>query len=130
MSTFQSGVDSEPQRRVLPDAGAVVCARQPGLVLGSAAVDGIDEQDAEQDPRGARDTGDAVEPGTGRHSGRHGCHRLRLTDAADVRLGNCCNIDNRFQTDGLSVLRLISSDADGWLTCSCGSSVAKFVLLL
>jgi len=36
---FQSGVDPQPQRRVLPDAGAVMRARQPSVVLCTAAVD-------------------------------------------------------------------------------------------
>jgi len=84
---FQSGVDSEPQRCVLPDAGAVVRARQPGVVLSAAAVDRSHEQDAEQDPRRPRDPGDAAEPGAGRHSGGRRRHRLRLTDVAAARLG-------------------------------------------
>jgi len=48
---FQPGVNPEPQRCVLPDAGAVVRSRQSGVVLGPAAVDGRYEQDADQNPR-------------------------------------------------------------------------------
>ena len=58
----QSGNDPKPKRRVLPRSGAVVCAREPRLVLGAASLGRCYGPDAEPDPRRARDPGGAAQP--------------------------------------------------------------------